>query len=525
MLHGVGTLMARSLRQEAKLLRTHLFRLVFVFIIYFMMMLAQVESLTRGAPGLYLFQMIITLNAVFIAFGGIGFFATAITEEKEEETIGLLMMAGLSPLGILFGKSTARMCQALLLVAVQFPFTLLSITLGGVLINQVLAAYASLLAFTILLSNVALLASVVCRYSGTAMGATAITLLLHEFAPVLLGGPVAWLTGQPWMQNLVGQSVLTMLDWISASSLSVRLREILQTGFADRVLGTQVIFDVSVAATCFLLSWLLFGTFALRGDAATPSRGLLQRRSGIFRWFAAGRAWSNPLVWKDFHFLTGGVAFGLVKFAAYGAVLVALLFYQWYATPYVYGDPWTETIQMHLVILLVGMVIEGAVSASRIFMDEIRMQTMVNLLTLPRSIGYVAYSKVLGSLLGLAPGALWVAIDVLGFLPRGPELAIDAVTHPAFWVSVVVLNLFLHLTVLLSLFVKWGALPLAFLITLFANYCCPILWIAVIFSSSRTGGDAEAAIIVTGILWIILAVTTFVFQMMIHARLYELGTK
>jgi ABC-type transport system involved in multi-copper enzyme maturation permease subunit len=523
MLHGVGTLMARSLRLEARLLRTHLFRLVFVFIIYFMMMLAQVQSLMMGAPGLYLFQMIITLNALFIALGGIGFFATAITEEKEEETIGLLMMAGISPLGILFGKSTARMCQALLLVAVQFPFTLLAITLGGVLINQVLAAYASLLVFTILLANVALLASVVCRYSGTAMGVTTLVLLAQELSSLFLPPVSTWLTTQPWMQNVAGQSGLMLFDVIAHSGLSQRLTAILQTGFADRVFGTQVIFDLVVAAVCFLLSWLLFTKFALRSDAATPSRGLLQRRTGMFRWFAAGRAWSNPLVWKDFHFLTGGNAFAVLKFVLYGLALGVILGLQW-SFPTGYGDPWEDGLHMHFAVLLTGLLIEAAISASRIFMDEIRMQTMVNLLTLPRSIAYVAYSKVLGCAVGLLPGLVWVGIDVTCFLPNGFNDAFETVTSPGFWVSVVVLNLFLHLTVLLSLFVKWGALPLAFLITLMSSYCCPIFLIAFMFAGPR-GNDAEAALIVIGILWIMLAVSAFVFQMMIHARLYELGTK
>ncbi|MDZ4687379.1 MAG: hypothetical protein SH850_20095 [Planctomycetaceae bacterium] len=524
MLHGIGTLMARSLRLEAKLLRTHLFRLVFVFIIYFLMMIAQLESAVKGAPGLDLFYRIVVLNALFIACGGIGFFATAITEEKEEETIGLLMMAGISPLGILFGKSTARMCQALLLVAVQFPFTLLAITLGGVLINQVLAAYASLLAFTILLSNVALLFSVVCRFSGTAMAGTTLVLLAQEFAGPVLDPLSKWLAPQTWMQNVVGQGVLTVFDWITASGLSMRLVAILQTGFSDRVLGTQVVFDLVVAAGCFLLSWLSFTRFALRSDATMPSRGLLQRRSGMFRWFAAGRAWSNPLIWKDFHFLTGGIAFGVLKFVLYGLILAVLIVEQHYNNRSYFNDAWNTFVGFHLSALAVGLLIEAALSSSRIFMDEIRMQTMVNLLTLPRSIAYVAYSKVLGCAVGLLPGLAWVGIDVAFLLPNGLHDAAEAIVHPGFWVSVVVLNLFLHLIVLLSLFVKWGALPLAFFITLMSSYCCPIFLIAFMFAGPR-GGDSEAALIVIGILWIMLAVSSFVFQMMIHARLYELGTK
>ena len=52
-------------------------------------------------------------------------------EEKEEQTLGLLRMTGLSPLSILLGKSTSRLCGALLLLAAQFPFTIFAVTLGG----------------------------------------------------------------------------------------------------------------------------------------------------------------------------------------------------------------------------------------------------------------------------------------------------------------------------------------------------------------------------------------------------------
>ena len=71
MFHGVATLMARSLRLEARLLRTHLFRLVFVFFIYMMMSAAQIQSLMRGAPGLWFFTSVLVLNLIFVTGGGL----------------------------------------------------------------------------------------------------------------------------------------------------------------------------------------------------------------------------------------------------------------------------------------------------------------------------------------------------------------------------------------------------------------------------------------------------------------------
>jgi len=52
--------------------------------------------------------MVTYLNFCFITLGGVGYFATAITEEKEELTLGLLKMADIGPLTLLLGKYRCR---------------------------------------------------------------------------------------------------------------------------------------------------------------------------------------------------------------------------------------------------------------------------------------------------------------------------------------------------------------------------------------------------------------------------------
>lgn len=524
MLHGVATLMSRSLRMEANWLRSHLFRLVFAFFIYFMMLIAQVKSFTVGAPGLDFFGQMLVLNAMFITLGGIGFFATAITEEKEEATIGLLLMAGISPVGLLLGKSTSRMFQALLLLAVQFPFTLLSITLGGVMLNQVLAAYVSLLAYIVLLANVGLLASVVSQRSGTAMALTVLFLIAYSAFPAFVPGMTAWLVAEGFLSGSGQEPLAWILTWIGQSSVwRLLFFDIPTTGFNDPIVGPQVISNVLGALVCFLLSWLLFTRYALVDDAPAVSRGLLFRRSGRVRWLAASRAWSNPFLWKEYYFLAGGDGLLVLKFIAYGLLLPVLLLSQIWRQKYdAYVDPFADVPPVHLGIMLGALIVEASIYASRVFHDEIRGQTMVSLLTLPRSISEISYSKVLGCALGLVPALLWIGIDFLAFVPNGLDKLAEVISGPQFWVMSLITMVFLHLVVLLSLFVKWGALPLAFFCTLMSFQCCPLLAVGFMVSD---GGDALARAIVIGILWIMHAVSGFVFQMMIHARLYELGSR
>ncbi|MCY2967801.1 MAG: hypothetical protein NT069_29925 [Planctomycetota bacterium] len=185
MLTGTLALLHRALRLDARLLSTHLFRLGFVVLVYFSLVHAQIQSLgLAGAPGLKLFSSMMYLNLGLIVLAGVSFFATAITEEKEEETLGLLRMAGLNPLALLLGKSTSRLIGTLLLLAVQIPFILLAVTLGGATIVQILAGYCTLASFLILTANMGLFASVACRRGGTASAVTVALFVLY-----FLGGP------------------------------------------------------------------------------------------------------------------------------------------------------------------------------------------------------------------------------------------------------------------------------------------------------------------------------------------------
>src|SRR5262249_43201599 len=105
MFTGTLAMLHRAVRLDARLLRTHLFRAGFAWLVYVSLLYALWISQTLlGAPGLRMFEAMTWLNVVLISLAGVSFFATAITEEKEEDTLGLLKMAGIDPLGILLGK-------------------------------------------------------------------------------------------------------------------------------------------------------------------------------------------------------------------------------------------------------------------------------------------------------------------------------------------------------------------------------------------------------------------------------------
>src|SRR5215218_7234938 len=98
-------LTVRALRVDSRSWLSHSLRLVFVLIVFFGLLNAHISQDFYGAPGLQLFSVLSWMNLFFISLAAVSMFATPITEEKEEATLGLLRMAGIGPLGLLLGKS------------------------------------------------------------------------------------------------------------------------------------------------------------------------------------------------------------------------------------------------------------------------------------------------------------------------------------------------------------------------------------------------------------------------------------
>ncbi|MFO0919111.1 MAG: hypothetical protein U0872_12450 [Planctomycetaceae bacterium] len=530
---GISALLNRAMQLDARQLRTHLFRLAFVAFIYFSLLIAQLEAMSRGAPGLHFLQGIVYLNAFFITLAGVSFFASAITEEKEENTLGLLQMAGIGPLSVLLGKSTSRLIQALLLLIVQFPFTLLSITLGGVTMQQVVAAYVALLAYLIGLANLALVWSVVCRRTGSAAGLTSLVLLVYFIAPWLAGHLLAnaWASPRGWQTW-----VIFALSVINNMEIFRQLSHIMATGFNQSVFSTQVITNLVFGAVCFCIARLIFIPFTQDAGQQTESRGLVLSSASNMKLFSAGRCWNNPLVWKDYHFLTGGYSLAIVKLFAYGGLFGLIAWVNYYNSPYPQLQ-WDVIYGQFATCLTGFLILEASIFAARIFHDEIRLQTMSSLLMLPRTIPYLAYSKALGCLLGLLPALFWLVIT-LGIMGVGDMIPAPArangysgpfalllyvITNPNLWAVLLVLSFFLHLTSLLSLFVKWGALPLAITVMVMMTCVCPIvpMMFGLIQNVEQLPG---AELVATLMLILVNLVASFVLEMMIGARLQEIGS-
>jgi ABC-type transport system involved in multi-copper enzyme maturation permease subunit len=468
---GTFALVERSLRVDVRLLRTHLVRLLFAGIILYMLIEVHDNMVYRQTPGRDFFWQICYLNFGLLNLAAMSFFSTVITEEKEEMTLGLLKMAGISPIGILLGKTSPRLIAALMLLSVQLPFTFLAITLGGVLTNQILAAYLSLMSFSVLLAGLGAFFSTVCRRSNVSAALTTGSLVLIYVGPEFVEPMARELLRRGLSSVWLTDSTVWLCDCVRDGTPFRAIDSILSTGYAGGFFTWQVTSNLVAGALLFGVSWLLFDACTRNETPIAPSRGM----TALFSRRVAkthsnpnrNRAWANALAWKDFHFTTGGLTAVIIKFGCYVLLLTGMGMIT--SRNWGNGQVSDNVGAMCMFAMLMALGVEIPIYASRLFREEIRWQTWSNLYMLPVSVTKIATNKIIGTLPTFLPGVIiffFGTIIAPRFVDDFFEQALDEV---GFWWFISQYILGVHVVVLLSLIVKWGALPLGIAVVVMGN--------------------------------------------------------
>jgi len=229
-----------------------------------------------------------------------------------------------------------------------------------------------------------------------------------------------------------------------------------------------------------------------------------------FRFFSAGRPWTNPFLWKDFHFVSGGVGMMLVRTMFY----IALGLMPWMAEVLTSGPRNRETISFWIGTSISLILFSAMVSAARVFarsmQDEIRGQTLASLMMLPTSTAHIVYSKYAGALIGCLPGPVIAPLMLFtsetfrhGVIylfnqplrPVGPD---QVLAFAAF--SVIAVLLFVltpHFAAYFALHMRWGAVPWALTMAYIAGIIIPIaamIPLAFLFRYSAQGVEQIAVV-------------------------------
>jgi ABC-type transport system involved in multi-copper enzyme maturation permease subunit len=468
-------LFVRSIRQTTRSGGTYLLRAGLAGGVLVAMISAHMASLILGAPGLLFFQIIFFLNYFYLGLAGCGFFATAITEEKEEGTLGLLRMTNLNALSILLGKSTSRLCAVLLLIAVQVPFLMLGVTMGGVSVQRILSAYALLGLFAFSAANFALLCSVYFRRVWSASVITLVVIVgagvaLPMFSQLLL--TVA--ASKSWFVLERYEQITRFGQWLGNVSPFGHLRQITTGSFWQSHLVENAITHLSFGAIFFLTAWWLFDR-RCQGEGDDPA---LATAGSTRRFYITTRRrcrpWPRAIAWKDFHFQYGGWPLVMSRIAIYliGAALV------------IFG--WSKMGKITRIGVSQGVILTGnwilsvelAIFAALLWSREHWGHTLGSIVALPRSLGSVFLEKLIGLLGAVLPS---LALIIIGISIGGSEwvrhivssLFSDEISAPTFiglpgfgvWglLRILVETVwYLHLVAYLSLRLRWTALPAAY---------------------------------------------------------------
>lgn len=499
MIQGTTAMMDRALRIDSRLLRAHLVRFVFVAFAMWFAMVAQSQPVMRSASGLFFFSSLTWVTFLVITFGGGSFFGTAITEEKEEMTLGLLQMAGVSPVAILLGKGTTRLLIALAVIGVQFPFTMLSITLGGVLLDQILATYCALGAYLLLIANLGLFLSVYCRTSRRSTFLMTIILLLYFFGPWLarmaLDGSLSTGTLDP--TGFVALQGDRLLQKIDEANIFTQINLILRSNSSQPILSLQVVSNVIAAACLFALSWLSFGYFNREEQSAMPEHplfGLRSRRRVWKHWVP--RVWIDALFWKEFHFMAGGVSMMIAKTIVYGVFMFGLFFIFSFSNGDIVRGLRTDLLGNTIMwTSLVFLFVEMCFYSSRIFREEIQWKTLPGLVALPRSLAMIVYPKWAACLLALIPGAAYFALGVMISPDNFGWFWERAYSGNAwFYYTFSQLILGFHFCTYLSTYIKYGAVPIV-IVTQFVGFIVTIMTAEIALGVSNEPQESLAVLL------------------------------
>lgn len=461
MISGTQTLFNWSLRSDSRSIYPHIVRAGFAGLMLLAVLGAWGRALSGMAPGLDFFEWICKFNVILIAVSGISYFVSAVTEEKDAGTLSLLRLAGVSPLAIVLSKSTSRLISALMLLLIQLPFTFLAITLGGVTWQQIIAAYLALAAWLCLVANMALFCSVKCTTSGRAATlATAVLLLFFVSGPILL--EFSKLTNVSWLSPRVLAACEILHEEQQRISVTTRLNEIFNTNAAVQFVAPQFWRSLTAGAALFLASVVLFNRYTEPVDDNTHGTSAAVRR------YTVGRCWKLAVVWKDFLFFTGGKSFLVGKLIGYALLLMA---FSWFhqlehpTSPDWFSQDMTRTAFGTVVVLLS---IEMVLYSSNSLFLEVRQSAVATLKMLPIPTPLLLLQKTLACTIALSPAIL--AIIFLFCYDMQTVLRIDDLAGATVgWI--IFISLLTHLTVLLSMYMRWAALPLAVAITTISYPC------------------------------------------------------
>ena len=396
-----------------------------------------------GGIGSVMVASIIGVNYLLLVTTALPLFCGSVTEEREAETLPLLVVAGVPLRSIVAGKGLMRLLPIVAVVVVQVPLLLGAFGFGGFTLDQVAGSIVLLLSLTAAVFGCGLLASTLCFRGSTATAIVLGVLLLVEAGPPLAGYVAANLQLPGWLLGPVAT-----LKQMREFSTALQLLDIAVVSMPQPVWTTLSTLHGIVGAGAAALAVLLAEPWLQRTFRVEPK---VPRPLGVGR--TTRRLRGDAVVAREFRFGVGGRNGLLLRLLGYGvgvAAVYGLLFHTAWIPPWLSDrGRWEVLLQTPLVIFAFDLWIRSGRLLARESIDRTLAPIVLTGVAIPSLI----VRKLIASLSLVLPAAaafvVVVAISDWSVVRSGWRTILDGDVFTL--VGVLQAACFAHLTMAASL--------------------------------------------------------------------------
>ena len=363
--------------------------------------LLSANASSGAASGLALFSWLAYASLFAMCPIGLVTAASSIMTEKEDRTLGLLLITDITLFQLAAGKFLVSLFAVTVSLVSLIPMLMLAMSLGGIAADQILAALAIIGCSAFLAVSMGLFAGAVASGENGMRSLLALLGIVVFIAP----WPVCGLLDEVWEFRWAKD--VCELIWPVMT-----MENALRTGMSDVVVGNCVLF---LALGLIFLLLVVSVLHRKRAELDTPaeSTGLLAWLKTVWRGSHRNRAVrGNPVAWRELHIVYTGLRTTWILYV----LLVSLCFLVMLLIKLKVGHDW-ELGDMAktavVVVFCLSALVLGLLSVARFgaaFNKEKRQRTLGILLTTDLTDVEIIRGKVWGVMRSLTP---WLVSTVV----------------------------------------------------------------------------------------------------------------
>jgi hypothetical protein len=365
-----------------------------------------VES-SRSLPnGIIIFYVMAGINLSIVSFAALRLFGTVITEEKEQGTLGLLMITPMHPLSLISAKTIPLLYTLCCMIFIQVPLVTLIVTFGGVLLEQVLLFFLICFFHLLLVASICIPCSTLMKKVGDAIGLSLIIHIIFMASPPLLTMLNLYYVRNAFLTDFI-QAITSIQTWHICTKILTSTHD-----------APAILIYITFCIIAFILSMVFTLHKIKKINLSDPTE---KKSSGKSRKSKHSRTWKKAIIWKDWTYWAGGKKIIILKVFLYSTALAYTPFLNDDGLMKLFSQQYFENFfNINIPILIFVFGIEFLGQLSNFIRKEVKGKTLSGVLLQPISTVEFFFEKVKGALLSsLVP--LCLLLLLLAFDPKLKE--------------------------------------------------------------------------------------------------------